>query len=128
LRGQAVLQRQTERAAEALDQARERRALLAHLDEDLARMAGEIRPCRFIEETDRQVAFVSGDGELVRDRLPRRGPHIALVALIVSRRRKHVRSRLRVTHEPILLLPLHRRWTPMSNSEAERGESPTVIR
>ena len=57
---EAMLQNQTERAAETLDQARERRALLTHLDEEFARSP-------IGEQTNRQVALVPVDCEFVRD-------------------------------------------------------------
>jgi hypothetical protein len=54
----AVLEAQAEGAAEALDQARARRAFLGNLDEDLTRTA-------ILEQADREVTLMAVDGELV---------------------------------------------------------------
>ena len=66
LGGESVLQCQAESPAEALDEARESGAFLAHLDEDLAGLA-------VLEEADGEVALVTCYRELVGDRIPRGG-------------------------------------------------------
>ena len=60
LQRHAVLQRQRDRGRERVHQAGDRRAFLAHRQEDLARRA-------VLVHADRDVAFVPGDAELVRD-------------------------------------------------------------
>ena len=57
---ETVLQNQTECAAETLNEARERGALLTHLDEEFARSP-------IGEQTNRQVALMPVDCEFVRD-------------------------------------------------------------
>ena len=59
--GHAVLQRDGNGQSEAVHQAADRRAFLGHGDEELARFAVGIEP-------DGDVALVSADVELVRDR------------------------------------------------------------
>src|SRR3984893_5270716 len=56
----AVLERQADRRREGIHQARDRRALLRHAQEDLARLP-------VVEEADRHVTLVAGNVELVRD-------------------------------------------------------------
>lgn len=65
LDGQAVLDRERKRPAEALNQARQGRAFLGHFDEDF--------PGRSVGvQADGQVAFVAHDVELMGDRIPDR--------------------------------------------------------
>ena len=60
LQRHAVLQGKRDRSGEGIHQARDRRSLLGHADEDLARLVVGV-------EADGDVALVAGDGELVRD-------------------------------------------------------------
>ena len=53
-----MLQRQTKRAAETLNESRKRGTFLAHLDEDFARAA-------VVKEADGQVALMSCNAEFV---------------------------------------------------------------
>src|SRR5690606_30871384 len=69
---QAILQGERERTAKTLDQARQRRALFAHLDEDFAWSA-------VLKQADRQISLMSSDDELMREGPPRCGQHSAWI-------------------------------------------------
>ena len=58
LKGKPVLQRETKGPGKTLDETRERRTFLAHLDEDLANLP-------ILKQPDRQIPFVARDGELM---------------------------------------------------------------
>ena len=59
-----MLESEAKGAAESLDQARERRTFLAHLDEDFAGLT-------VFEEANCEVTLVAGDREFMCDLLPR---------------------------------------------------------
>src|ERR1035441_1096162 len=56
----SMLQRKGDRGGKGIHQPGDSRALLGHLDEDFARLAGGIK-------ADGDVAFVTGNGEFVSD-------------------------------------------------------------